>query len=239
MKNDNGNLENNLSRLLKAANQPVSPRSDFKQQLLSRLREETGGSPTRLPGRIWARPFLWAPAAAAVALALLLVIFATPPGGATGTLEIRVTDAPANREISAVDVTISMVQVRKKGSAGDGEKGWLTIVKEPKNFDLLKIRNVEEFLGDREIESGQYGQIRMDVKTIRVTVDGKETDTGVNLPGGKLKLAGGFEVKPGERTVITLDFDADKSLVFTGEGKIIFKPVVKLIVKSTKQGLQP
>jgi len=29
--------------------------------------------------------------------------------------------------------------------------------------------------------------------------------------------------------VITIDFDAEKSLVFTGEGKVIFKPVVKLI----------
>jgi len=33
-------------------------------------------------------------------------------------------------------------------------------------------------------------------------------------------------------TILTLDFDGDKSLVMTGkEGKFIFKPVVKLIVE--------
>lgn len=50
------------------------------------------------------------------------------------------------------------------------------------------------------------------------------------LPSDKLKIIGNFDVEQDGTTTITLDFDADKSLVITGEGKILFKPVVKLLV---------
>lgn len=43
-----------------------------------------------------------------------------------------------------------------------------------------------------------------------------------------------FDVEEGETTVLLLDFDADKSVVVTGSGKVIVKPVVKLTVQQGK-----
>ncbi|MFC1958653.1 DUF4382 domain-containing protein [Chloroflexota bacterium] len=48
-----------------------------------------------------------------------------------------------------------------------------------------------------------------------------------------MKLLVSFEVERGKTTVLTLDFDADKSVVITGADKVIFKPVSKL--KITKE----
>jgi len=55
-------------------------------------------------------------------------------------------------------------------------------------------------------------------------------EAGIVLPSGELKIVGTFDIEPETRTILTIDFDAEDSLVFTGEGKVIFKPVVKLIV---------
>jgi hypothetical protein len=51
------------------------------------------------------------------------------------------------------------------------------------------------------------------------------------VPSGELKIVGGFNVGGGDKTVLTLDFDGEKSLIRTGQGKFLFKPVVKLLVK--------
>ena len=40
---------------------------------------------------------------------------------------------------------------------------------------------------------------------------------------------GGFDIEVGTTTVLILDFDAAKSVVLTGEGEVLFKPVVKLL----------
>ena len=50
------------------------------------------------------------------------------------------------------------------------------------------------------------------------------------LPSGKIQFARSFEVEAGETTQLLLDFEGDKSLVVTGGGDYIFKPVIKLTV---------
>ncbi|MFC1874857.1 hypothetical protein ACFLY3_01695, partial [Chloroflexota bacterium] len=54
---------------------------------------------------------------------------------------------------------------------------------------------------------------------------------------GELKFVHPFEIFEGETTILLLDFDADKSIVETGADKIIFKPVVKLIIE--QDGAEP
>lgn len=85
-------------------------------------------------------------------------------------------------------------------------------------------------MGAQEIEVGHYTQIRMDVESVKATIDGKDKD--VFLPSGKLKIVvvGSFEIEAEKTTILTLDFDADKSLVFLGSGEVNFKPVIKLII---------
>ena len=89
---------------------------------------------------------------------------------------------------------------------------------------------MEEIWGEEEIEVGHYTQIRMDVESVEATIDSEDKDVSLFLPSGKLKLVGSFEIEAEKTTILTLDFDADKSLVFTGSDKVIFKPVIKLII---------
>ena len=159
----------------------------------------------------------------------------------TGILEIRVTDAPPQRNVSEINVNLTNIEVHKAGDETGTKGDWIMVIAEAKPFDLIKLREsgVEDVLGEAEILSGHYTQIQMDVELVDAIIDDERVDAGVVLPSGKLKLIGSFDVETGKKTVLTLDFDADKSLVFTGEGKVIFKPVVKLIVTHEDENAQP
>ncbi|MFO8010315.1 MAG: DUF4382 domain-containing protein [Dehalococcoidia bacterium] len=152
-----------------------------------------------------------------------------PVAAKAGILEIRVTDAPSY-EISAVNVTISDIEVHRSadGTAADDEE-WDLVIEGGRSFELLELRGVEDILGSRELETGHYTQIRMNVEEVTVTLDGAVRSA--SLPSGKLKLIGSFDIQEGTTTVLTLDFDAEKSVVVTGNQRVIFKPTVKLIVR--------
>jgi hypothetical protein len=144
----------------------------------------------------------------------------------TGILEIRVTDAPPEREVSVINVTATNIEVHKSGE----EDGWIPVFEGSKTFDLLELQGEIESLCSQEIPVGHYTQIRMGIQNVTSTIDGETQTAEVKLPSGKLKVIISFDINEDKTTAITFDFDAEKSLVFTGEDKIIFKPVVKLIV---------
>ncbi len=169
----------------------------------------------------------------------------------TGTIEVRVTDAPPGYEIISIVVTVSEeegegVQVHKAGDDGEGE--WITIgILEGANpFDLLELVGLEEVLAvGEEVDAGKYTQIRMNIVSVLVTylAEGSETPVTVEatLPSGELKFVRPFDVVAEETTTLLLDFIAGKSVVVTGatqseEAKVIFKPAVKL---SIEQGGKP
>lgn len=155
-----------------------------------------------------------------------------------GTLEFRVTDAPA--DLSTVHVTISNIEVHQAGP--EEETGWKTIIDESKTFELLALSGIEEVLGSAEIESGHYTQIRMEVERCTVTMIDGQTHIA-EVPSGKLKIVGfgSFDVDAGKTTVVTLDIDAEESVMVTGTGQVKFKPTVKVLVGGLKQnpGNQP
>ena len=249
--------EENMKKLFQAIYKPVVASSEFKDRLLQQLTTEVSAKTRDLAIPLWRRAKFWVPIAAVLVLAVIgygiwlpltsaptipppgavpVTPPATPPAPppatplpsvtATGILEVRVTDAPAQHEVSAIVVTIANVEVHKSGE----EAVWTMIIEESKTFELLELEGVEETLGVQEIDIGHYTQIRLDVESVEAIIDGEDTD--VFLPSDKLKIVvvGSFEVKADKKTILTLDFDADKSLVFTGSDKVIFKPVIKLII---------
>ena len=152
---------------------------------------------------------------------------AAPLPAKTGILEVYITDA-LPEQVSAVLVKAKKIEVHK---AEDGK--WITVIEAPPSFDLVKIAGVEEFLGGEQIEAGRYTQVRLEIVEVTATIEGKEVKATV--PSGKLKLVGTFFIEEGKKTVITLDFDAEKSLVLRGKKEPLFKPVVKLIVERPKK----
>ncbi len=156
------------------------------------------------------------------------------PSAEWGIIEIRVTDPPPADVKSAV-VYLRNIEVHKvSDNASDNASGWIPIMGAPPSFDLMSVIGVEQILGSANITAGSFTQIRMDVDRVEVVTVSGDNFTA-EVPGDKLRIVGAFNVQAGVRTVLTLDFDGEKSLIITGKGKALFKPVVKLLVEKGKE----
>ncbi len=153
---------------------------------------------------------------------------------ALGYIEVRVTDPPPPGVKSAM-IQAENIEVHRADAEGEGE--WEMLIKEPPIFDLVEIFEDPEVLGSVEIEVGSFTQIRMDVTEVTVVTD-EDVEITATVPSEKLKIVRPFSVAEGVTTVLTLDFDGDKCIVFTGEEKVIFKPVVKLLVSEVPGALE-
>ncbi|MBI4188496.1 MAG: DUF4382 domain-containing protein [Chloroflexi bacterium] len=157
-----------------------------------------------------------------------------------GILEVRVTDPPSANVTSAI-VYLKNIEVHKVSgntsenttasgnttASENNTSGWIPVIGAPPSFDLMSIIGVEQILGSANITAGSFTQIRMEVEKVVVTAGG--ANFTAEVPSGELKIVGQFNVGGGRKTVLTLDFDGEKSLIVTGSGKAIFKPVVKLL----------
>ncbi len=180
------------------------------------------------------------------------------PQPALGTVEVYVTDAPPDKEVTAVLLTVSSLEIHKAGaemeqeqSGGDNETQeqeqeegnggeWISIniSDNMSTFDLLKVKGIEEFFGSSEVAPGKYTQLRLIVDKAEVTTADNVTQEA-NVPSQEVKIVRPFTVEEGETTSLLLDFDAEHSVVFTGSGKIQIKPVVKLSIESGSQSAKP
>ena len=151
--------------------------------------------------------------------------FATPTSE-PATLEVRVTDAPP-KGVTKILITVEDIEANVAGDAADS--GWRTIIKGPLSFDLVELTGVEEVLGESELEPGRYGQLRVTVVDASITIQGEEK--AATVPSGKLRFVGGFDLVAGETTMLTLDFDAKKSVILRGKMDPLLRPVVKLLVR--------
>jgi len=188
---------------------------------------------------------------AALAMVIMLVGGYPAPetAQAKGILQIMVTDAPPEEEVTSIMVTVESVEVHKAAAEQEEEQsdtnstneeaGWLPlgILAGNETFDLLQIQGIEEVLAVTELEPGKYTQIRMTISNVQVKLgDGNLTD--VILPSGKLKFVRPFDIVENQTTALLFDFDAEKSVNVAGSGQIMFKPVVKLST-TTPQMIEP
>ena len=145
----------------------------------------------------------------------------------TGTIEVRVTDAPG--DVEEILVTVSEVDVHKAGT--DEEDGvWITLGIDENTFNLLELEELELTLATEVVAAGKYTQLRMTIFEVWVTLEG-EDPVEATVPSGKLKFVRPFDLEAGGTITLVVDFDAAESIVVTGNGKVIFKPVVKLEIQ--------
>ncbi len=163
----------------------------------------------------------------------------TNSDGGTGTMEVTMTDAPANYD--SVNVTINSVRIHKNTDAETDstesdedaeENGWITITDEQMKVNLLELTNGNQvMLGAEELESGTYSQVRFilgDDNT--VTVDGETHD--LQTPSAQqsgLKLNVNAEVEENSTYTLLVDFDAARSIVEQGNGGYLLKPVLRAV----------
>lgn len=173
----------------------------------------------------------------------------------TGTLTVLVTDAPSYN-VTSVVVNFSEVWVHKSSNGGDDKGEWIPLeitggMLDEGSFDLAELRDegATAELAAANLVTGNYTQLRVVInEEIGVLVDFTENEGDpviAKLPSGMLKFVRTFAVEADGSTEIILDFDLQKSVVFTGNfGKepnpkkpdkpsVIVKPVVKLKVTSS------
>ncbi|MFC2027920.1 DUF4382 domain-containing protein [Chloroflexota bacterium] len=162
-------------------------------------------------------------------------VTASTAPGETGKLQIGVTDRP-DKDVTSVLVTANLIEANlSQGKDEDGE--WLTLIEEEVTFDLIAVAGIEEIIGNHEIPAGTYNQLRMHVTSVMVTLNGDEVQAEV--PSGIVRVVRAVVVKADETTIATFDFNAEESVVVTGNDKVIFKPVVKLLVRRGDDPFEP
>ncbi len=143
--------------------------------------------------------------------------------GAT-RLDVRITDAPGAYD--ALFLSVKEVQVLTSDDLHILEVG-------DQPFDILQFRlGRDTLLASRDIPAGHIREVRLVLNDSdnRVVIDGKSyelTTPSGQSSGVKVKVDEALEAGIGY--TLTLDFDAAKSIVRTGNGKYILKPVIRAI----------
>lgn len=181
-------------------------------------------------------------------------------GAGVGHIEVLITDAPPSRkEITSVMITVSSIEIHTtRGSQANNpasdnttvadnstiskgkdqglqnEQGgdtWTKISFTGSNtFDLLKVKGLDELFAAGKVAAGKYTQVRLVIAQASAGFS-DNTSVTATVPSGELKFVNSFDVLDGKTTVLTFDFDAEKSVTITGQDKVMIKPVVKLDVK--------
>jgi len=144
-----------------------------------------------------------------------------------GQLKITMVDAPAGYD--EVNIVVIRVEVHK-ADAGSND-GWFVINNDSATYDLLLLRNgASVVLGDHPLDAGRYTQIRLIIGTgSNVVVDG--VTYPLEIPSGEqtgVKLNHAFDIQAGLLYELLLDFDAERSIVLTGNGQYKLKPVIRV-----------
>lgn len=150
------------------------------------------------------------------------------PESELGQIKITILDAPA--EYDEINIVVSRVEVHKSGF--DSTSGWVIINNNTATYDLLSLRNgASAILGNNLLDAGNYTQIRLIIgEGSNIVVDGSAYP--LEIPSGSqsgLKLNHMFLIEPGNLYELILDFDADRSIVQTGNGQYKLKPVIRVV----------
>jgi len=157
-------------------------------------------------------------------LAIFLFLLTACQDEEKSRIVVRLTDSPG--DYKRVNIDIKKIEVH-------GENGWETLPNVNEGvYNLLDFTGGREtILASTEYPPGKISQIRL--------ILGPENSVEINnerhlleTPSAKqtgLKLSLNAEVTEGITYAVLLDFDAAKSIVITGSGKYILKPVIKVV----------
>ena len=142
----------------------------------------------------------------------------------TARLEIRLTDAPGDYE--AVYVDIQGVEINTESD----DSGWKQLEVNKGIYNLLDFTNgMDTLLATAVLPVGTISQIRLKLgEDNTVVIDGITKDaTTPSAQQSGLKLNVHAELLEGITYKLWLDFDAARSIVETGNGKLNLKPVIR------------
>jgi len=161
-------------------------------------------------------------------------------GGANSNkahLQIALADDPGAYQAVLIDVRDIKINV-----TGDSVNGWQSLPNVAVGqYDLLRLVNDDDtILADADITPGRVHQIRLVLGPDNfVMIDSQliRLETPSAQQSG-LKLNIQQDVEAGLLYKLTMDFDVAKSIVKTGNGKYMLKPVIRTVLEAAGGVLQ-
>jgi hypothetical protein len=163
------------------------------------------------------------------------------PSGAAGTLSLMIKDSPYS-DAKSLLVTFSEVTAHR-----DGEGGFTTLPfaggATLRTCDLKKLVDAQDILGVGTVPEGHYTMVRLVVSSATLYFDNAAAGPAcapsvgapvgrssvLEIPSGEVKLNRQFDISPTGATTILIDFDGDKSVVETGNGRFRMTPVIGIV----------
>ena len=168
------------------------------------------------------------------------------PSG-SGSLRVMLKDSPFH-DASAVFVTFNEVSVHQDTDA-DFTPLKFAADATSRTCDLLRLQkdNAQDVLGIGTLDAGHYTQVRLAVAEAKLYLGAPSTGDAcgpglippagtpipLTIPSGEVKLNREFDVPEGGTTLMSLDFDGDHSIIQTGNGSYMMKPVIAVVSVSS------
>jgi hypothetical protein len=165
----------------------------------------------------------------------------TSPSG-SGRLSLMIKDSPYS-DAKALLVTFSEVTAHRDGEGGFTKLPFGDTTATARTCDLKKLVDRQDLLGVGALPKGHYTMVRLVVSSATLYFDNASEgpacsnaiappagrSANLEIPSGEVKLNRQFDLAEGAATTMLIDFDGDKSVVETGNGRFRMTPVIGVV----------
>jgi hypothetical protein len=144
----------------------------------------------------------------------------TSPSG-NANLRLMLTDAPIDG-LEKVNIYFSSVTVKPVGEPPRE----LTLQLQENPVDLLTLDDKVIGFAAGVVTPGDFEFIHINIDESKSSIVVKGAQRPLQVPSEEIKILGGFKVDENHVTTLTLDFDAQASIVTLGNGGFVLKPVI-------------
>jgi hypothetical protein len=153
----------------------------------------------------------------------------TSPSG-NANLIVNLTDDHTD-DVDEVNLFFTSVTANPTG----GPPETLALALDTNPQDLLVLRDAVVALATSIVEPGDYVSLTINLDQERSNVVEAGEERSLRIPSEEIKILGGFAVGDDGVTIVTLDFDAEKSLVLLGNGEWLLTPVITMDVSASQR----
>jgi len=163
------------------------------------------------------------------------------PSG-NGRLSLMIKDTPYS-DARALLVTFSEVTAHRDGEGGFSRLPFGDASATSRTCDLKKLVDRQDLLGVGTLPAGHYTQVRLVVSNATLYFENASEgppcattiaapagrSAPVEIPSGEVRLNRQFEVSESGATSMLIDFDGDRSVTETGNGRFRMTPVIGIV----------
>jgi hypothetical protein len=154
----------------------------------------------------------------------LPLIYLTACHNGTGTIQIHLTDAPGDYK----EVNVEIKEVRVKMEKGSG---WKSLNTQQGIYNLIHLQNIDTLLATGLVPAGAVKEVRLVLGSNNSIMLNDNTIHPLEAPSAEysgLKIKVHKKIADDQIATLLVDFDAELSVVESGNGKYLLNPVLQL-----------